>query len=625
MPTSQFIFLLLILIQGQTMAVTEQADEKCMPTRCRNHGPTIRFPFRIKGHQPKHCGYPGFDLSCTDQSKHPVLELPFSVNVSVNKINYQSQTIYVSKPRGCFPRLFPNLSLIYPFQFAIDYDYLFHIYRYNYRKFSFLNCSKYQLPPGETYYYRIQIACLGDHTHKVYAYSSSDSPLVPCRKMYDMTLPSSILDNRTFGMLPLNWTKPACGNCEAGGKYCRLKNNSTEHETECFDKPKLRTKDLIWKLKVAGLVLVLSLFVVAVVAIYLVYRSSKIKKEDQVKITRFLEDYEALKPSRYSYADIKKITNQFQDKVGEGGFGTVYKGKLSSDVHVAVKILNCVKGNGDEFINEVGTMGRIHHINVVRLVGYCADGFRRALLYEFLPNKSLEKFISSDHERHSLGWEKLQDIALGIAKGIEYLHVGCDQRIVHFDIKPHNILLDHKFNPKISDFGLAKLCSKEQSAVSMTAARGTVGYIAPEVFSRNFGKVSYKSDVYSFGMLLLEMVGGRKNAAAQDTSQAYFPEWIYNRLDQGVELGIQIKEDGDLKIVRKLTIIGLWCIQWYPMDRPSMNVVVEMMEGDGGTLTVPPSPFGSTNPEATRGTMGGRSFTSELDVISEFESESQSE
>ncbi|XP_057508147.1 rust resistance kinase Lr10-like [Actinidia eriantha] len=442
--------------------------------------------------------------------------------------------------------------------------------------------------------------------------------------MYAMTLPWKILENRAFGIFPLNWTKPACGNCEAGGKYCRLKNNSTEHETECFDKPKLPTKDPTRKLKVAGLVLGLSLFVVAVVGIYLVYRSSKIKKEDQVKITKFLEDYEALKPSRYSYADIKKITNQFQDKVGKGGFGTVYKGKLSSDVHVAVKILNSVKGNGDEFINEVGTMGRIHHINVVRLVGYCADGFRRALLYEFLPNKSLEKFISSDHERRSLGWEKLQDIALGIAKGIEYLHVGCDQRIVHFDIKPHNILLDHKFNPKISDFGLAKLCSKEQSAVSMTAARGTVGYIAPEVFSRNFGKVSYKSDVYSFGMLLLEMVGGRNNAAAQDTSQSYFPEWIYNRLDQGVELGIQIEGDGDAKIVRKLTIIGLWCIQWYPMDRPSMKVVVEMMEGDGGTLTVPPSPFGSTNPEA-RGTMGGRPFNSELEVISEFESESESE
>ncbi|KAI8007377.1 Rust resistance kinase Lr10 [Camellia lanceoleosa] len=171
------------------------------------------------------------------------------------------------------------------------------------------------------------------------------------------------------------------------------------------------------------------------------------KKADQVKIDKFLEDYKALKPARYSYADIKKITNQFQDKVGQGGYGIVYKGTLSNDVHVAVKILNNVKGNRDEFINEVQTMGRIHHINVVRLVGYCADGFRRALFYEFLPNNSLEKFISTDKEKNSLGWKKLHDIALGIAKGIEYLHLGCDQRILHFDIKPHNVLLDNK-NPE---------------------------------------------------------------------------------------------------------------------------------------------------------------------------------
>ncbi|GMP24828.1 hypothetical protein CsSME_00001968 [Camellia sinensis var. sinensis] len=126
----------------------------------------------------------------------------------------------------------------------------------------------------------------------------------------------------------------------------------------------------------------------------------------------------------------------------------------------------------------------------------------------------------------------MQDIALGIAKGIEYLHQGCDQRILHFNIKPHNIVLDLNLNPKISNFGQAKLCSKEQSIVSMTTARGTISYIAPEVFSRNFGNVSYKSDVYSFGKLLLEMVGRKKffDETMENTSQVYFPEWIYNRL-----------------------------------------------------------------------------------------------
>ncbi|KAJ9672703.1 hypothetical protein PVL29_026071 [Vitis rotundifolia] len=123
---------------------------------------------------------------------------------------------------------------------------------------------------------------------------------------------------------------------------------------------------------------------------YHAYRTGKSKKENQIKIESFLEDYKALKPSIYSYVDIKKITSKLKEKLGEGGYGTVYKGKLSNDILVAVKVLNNSKGNGEEFINEVGTIGRIHHVNVVRLVGFCADGSKRSLIYEFLPNESLE-------------------------------------------------------------------------------------------------------------------------------------------------------------------------------------------------------------------------------------------
>ncbi|KAL2550713.1 Protein kinase superfamily protein [Forsythia ovata] len=348
------------------------------------------------------------------------------------------------------------------------------------------------------------------------------------------------------------------------------------------------------------------------VALYYVYSSRRIKKENQATIEKFLEDYRALKPTKFSYAEIRKITNQFSEKLGEGGYGTVYNGKLSNEIYVSVKVLNNFKGNGEEFIIEVGTIGRIHHVNVVRLVGFCADGFRRALVYEFLPNDSLEK--------NTLGWKKLQDIALGIAKGIEYLHQGCDQQILHFDIKPHNILLDHNFNPKICDFGLAKLCCKEQSGVSMTAARGTIGYIAPEVLSRNFGRVSYKSDVYSFGMLLLEMVGGRKNNdLTANASQVYFPEWIFNQLSQGEELHIRIEEGDDAIILKKLAIVGLWCIQWYPADRPSMKVVVQMLEGDGNNLTMPPHPVPPTNGTNSIAGIHGRLHQTVLAVISEVE------
>ena len=285
----------------------------------------------------------------------------------------------------------------------------------------------------------------------------------------------------------------------------------------------------------------------------------KKEKENQLQVEKFLEDYKALKPLRYSYADIKKMTNQFKTKLGEGGYGSVFKGFLPNGVPIAVKILvRSMGSNGEDFVNEVGTIGRIHHVNVVRLLGFCADGFKRALIYEFMSNESLAKFIFSVDGRNTLlGWDKLHNIAIGIARGMEYLHQGCDQRILHFDIKPHNILLDNNFCPKISDFGLAKLCSKEKSIVSMTGARGTAGYIAPEVCSRNFGNVSYKSDVYSFRMLVLEMVGGIKivEEIEGDDEQIYLLEWVYNLLKEGEDLRFEIKVDEDAETAKKLAII----------------------------------------------------------------------
>lgn len=360
--------------------------------------------------------------------------------------------------------------------------------------------------------------------------------------------------------------------------------------------------------------LVVSVFLTALVfaALCRVYTVWKRKRQNQRRIEQFLEDYKALRPTRYTFSEIKRITDDFKQKLGRGGYGTVYKGKLSSDIPVAVKVLNNIKGDGQEFINEVGTIGKIHHVNVVRLVGYCADGYRRALVYEFLENDSLEKYISSGKQSSTLGWEKVHKIALGIAKGIDYLHQGCNQRILHFDIKPHNILLDHNLNPKVADFGLAKLCSKEQSVVTMTAARGTIGYIAPEVFSRNFGKVSYKSDIYSYGMLLLDLVGGRRNfqANGQDSSsQVYFPEWMYNQLDKGEDIAIQIEKEDDSDIVKRLIIVGLWCIQWYPADRPSTKVVIQMLEGENMPI-MPPNPFAPSKSVNTTSTSSEGSFIS---------------
>ncbi|XP_057827851.2 rust resistance kinase Lr10-like [Cryptomeria japonica] len=208
-------------------------------------------------------------------------------------------------------------------------------------------------------------------------------------------------------------------------------------------------------------------------------------------------------PSRYSYSQLKKITNNFADKLGEGAFGVVYKGKLSSGTMVAVKILDQSRHSESQFMNEVATVGRIHHVNLVRLMGYCFKEARRALVYEDVVNGCMEKFIFAEKGKEQIvNWDQLYSIALGAACGIAYLHQDCNRCIIHFDIKPHNILLDAEFIAKVADFGLAKLCGKGDNHISLTTTRGTPGYVAPELWYRNLGPVTNKSDVYSFGMVL---------------------------------------------------------------------------------------------------------------------------
>lgn len=309
-------------------------------------------------------------------------------------------------------------------------------------------------------------------------------------------------------------------------------------------------------------------------------------------IENFLQNQKNLMPIRYSYSQIKKITGCFTNKLGEGGFGQVFKGKLRSGKLVAVKLLTKSKADGQDFINEVATIGRIHHVNVVQLIGFCVEGSKQALVYDFMVNGSLDKLVFSTESIH-LSWQKMFEIALGVARGIEYLHRGCEMQILHFDIKPHNILLDENFNPKVSDFGLAKLNSMDESNVSLTAARGTMGYMAPELFFKSLGGISYKADVYSFGMMLMEIVGRRKNvnALADHSSQIYFPSWIYDRFDKGENIELGEVTESENKIVRKMVIVAFWCIHMNPTNRPSMNKVLEMLESAAEPLEMPPRSF----------------------------------
>ncbi|KAL2944283.1 LEAF RUST 10 DISEASE-RESISTANCE LOCUS RECEPTOR-LIKE PROTEIN KINASE-like 2.1 [Bienertia sinuspersici] len=229
---------------------------------------------------------------------------------------------------------------------------------------------------------------------------------------------------------------------------------------------------------------------------------------------------------------VRKITDNFKHKLGEGGFAIVYKGKECDGRHVEVKLLKQSKSFHEDFINEVVSISRTNHVNVVSLLGFCFEGNKRALIYKFMPNGSLEKYAYHVARDQELPLETLFNIAVSIARGLDYLHRGCNTRILHFDNKPHNILLDEEFRPKISDFGLARLCPHMKSSISSLRMRGTIGYIAPEVYCRAMGIASHKSDVYSFEILIIDIVCGRKNidsSILENSSNLDLPAWIHKR------------------------------------------------------------------------------------------------
>ncbi|CAD6339416.1 unnamed protein product [Miscanthus lutarioriparius] len=225
-------------------------------------------------------------------------------------------------------------------------------------------------------------------------------------------------------------------------------------------------------------------------------------------------------PTRYTYY----ATNNFSDKLGQGGFGSVYLGTLLDGSRIAVKKVEGIGQGKKEFRSEVTIIGSIHHIHLVKLRGFCAEGAHRLLAYEYMAKGSLDRWIFQRNEDSSLlDWETRFNIALGTAKGLAYLHQDCESKIIHCDIKPENVLLDDNFLAKVSDFGLAKLMTREQSHV-FTTLRGTRGYLAPEWIT-NYA-ISEKSDVYSYGMVLLEIISWRKSYdPVEGSEKAHFPSY----------------------------------------------------------------------------------------------------
>lgn len=288
-------------------------------------------------------------------------------------------------------------------------------------------------------------------------------------------------------------------------------------------------------------------------------------------------------PTRYTYEELIRITTNFQKKLGKGGFGSVFEGMLADGTKVAVKRLEGASQGKKEFIAEMKSIGVIHHINLVGLIGFCTESSQRLLVYEYMPNGSLDRWIYQRHQnpQDQLSWQTWENIILGIAKGLEYLHERCKSKIIHLDVKPQNILLDANFDAKVSDFGLAKLIDRDRSQVMMTSVRGTLGYLAPEWLK---SKITEKADVFSFGIVLVEIVCGRK---VLDYSQPEEDVYVIDLLKRKAEDGqlsdlldknspsIQMNVEKALEMMK----VAAWCLHGDSTKRPSMSMVIKAIEG----------------------------------------------
>lgn len=330
-----------------------------------------------------------------------------------------------------------------------------------------------------------------------------------------------------------------------------------------------------------------------------------------------LMEYASGAPVQFTYRELRKATRNFNEKLGEGGFGAVYKGELPTMIgaaavaEVAVKRLEGLADQGEkQFRMEVAVIGSTHHMNLVRLCGFCAEGKHRLLVYEYMRKGSLDKYLFAGEgegegdggKRLDMDWETRYCVLLGTARGITYLHQECRDCIIHSDIKPENILLDGTFTAKVSDFGLARLTRSAAAAPNAsgrhitTLVRGTRGYLAPEW--RSNLPITVKADVFSFGMVVLETVSGRKSfdasASASASRYASFAEWAYRQffLHKQVDgvVDERIKDEVDMEQLERAMKVAYWCVQVQPSLRPSMSKVIQILDGSMQDTQIPPMP-----------------------------------
>ncbi|KAK4261756.1 hypothetical protein QN277_004712 [Acacia crassicarpa] len=307
-----------------------------------------------------------------------------------------------------------------------------------------------------------------------------------------------------------------------------------------------------------------------------------------------LERIAAQEQKVFPYETLLAATKNFHShhKLGEGGFGPVYKGTLDDGREIAVKKLSQSSNQGNkEFMNEAKLLARVQHRNVVNLLGYCVHGTEKLLVYEYVPHESLDKLLFKSHRREQLDWKRRLDIITGIARGLLYLHEDSHSCIIHRDIKASNILLDDKWMPKIADFGMARLFPEDQTHVN-TRVAGTNGYMAPEYVMH--GHLSVKADVYSYGVLVLELISGQRNSMfSLEMDAQNLLDWSYKLYKKGRSIEMVDPSLAASAVEDQVTMciqLGLLCVQGDPQLRPSMRRVVVMLSKKPGHMDEPTRP-----------------------------------
>ncbi|KAB1201238.1 Cysteine-rich receptor-like protein kinase 10 [Morella rubra] len=342
------------------------------------------------------------------------------------------------------------------------------------------------------------------------------------------------------------------------------------------------------------IIIVLVLIIVGVALAISICFYLRVRRPTPRKKLKTVDQIISAQSLQFDFDCIKAATDNFSvaNKLGQGGFGVVHKGELCDGKIIAVKRLSRDSGQGDlEFKNEVLLMAKLQHRNLLRLLGFCMERNERILIYEFMPNRSLDHCLFDPIRRPNLHWERRYKIIRGIARGILYLHEDSRLRIIHRDLKASNILLDSEMNPKVSDFGMARLFLLDQTQGNTRRIVGTYGYMAPEYVIH--GQFSVKSDVFSFGVLTLEIVSGQRNSCFQNgENEEYLLSHAWRNWMEGTASNIidpTIKFGSTTEIMRCIHI-ALLCVQENVANRPTMASVVLMLNSYSITLSAPSRP-----------------------------------